>query len=116
MASRSDNKQVRLEIGCKPHDVPHRMTRDDVGMKLYLAFFGHCARTLEDAMDSAGGRFLRPAIFFDDLRQIGDFLDANQVQFGFVLFSDGKCQRQCVEGMLGAVTGVQDFVKHRTSP
>jgi len=80
------------------------MPRDDVGMKRHLAFFGHCARTLEDAMDSTGGRSRRLANFFDEFRQIRDILDANQVQFGFVLFSDCKRQRQwwkaCLEPSL----------------
>jgi hypothetical protein len=93
MTSRPDNKQVRLEIGCKPDDVPHRMSSNDVGMKLHPAFFGHCARTLEDAMDSTAGHPCLLANLFDEFRHVGDFLDANHVQFGFVLLSDGKRQR-----------------------
>ena len=50
------------------YDLKDRMPRDDMGMKLYLAFLGHCARTLEDAMDSTGGRSRRLANFFDEFR------------------------------------------------
>jgi hypothetical protein len=37
MACCPDNEQLNLEIGCKLDNVAHRMAREQVGMKVYLA-------------------------------------------------------------------------------
>ncbi len=44
MTCRANHKQVRVEISGKLDDVPHRMSRDDVGIEFYALFFGHGAR------------------------------------------------------------------------
>lgn len=38
MTRRADHKQLRLEISGKLDDVPHRMSRNDMGIEFYALF------------------------------------------------------------------------------
>jgi len=92
MALCPDDKQVGVKTGGKRDDVTGRAARHDMGMKRHLAFFRHCARPLDYIMKSMGLRFCRLARFSSKFPgQIGDFLDANHVEIGLILFGD--CER-----------------------
>jgi hypothetical protein len=75
MAGGPDNKQLDLEFGRELDNVAQRMAREQVGMKLHLAFFGHGTCALKDGAVATGSRPRLLSNFLDEFRQIRNLLD-----------------------------------------
>jgi hypothetical protein len=113
MVYRPDDKQVYPEISRKPHDVPHGMPSDDMGVNFQLLFVSYFLDAPKNAVNTTGTSTCLVANVFNEVWHIGDSLDANNVKLGLTLFRDCKRQRQCASGTHRAVIGKQDFAEHR---
>lgn len=116
MSGGADDEKIDMERAGKFDDVSYRMTRQHMGFEMNPRSFRHCLRASNDRVKAPGGGSCLFPDLFDEFRQIGNLLDRNHMKIRFVLLRESERQRECMEGVFGAVVGVQYLGEHRSLP
>src|SRR5713226_9642066 len=79
VAGCADDEQLSFKLLGKFDNVPHRMSGNDMGVKLDMIFLSHCPRPLQNLVKASCRRPDLLANLLDELRHVVDLFHAHHV-------------------------------------